>query len=144
MSCAGRHAVVLKQTDPVLNIYLVLQYIVLDFHQKIELLSSIFEKKLPRSPQRGRTSRCCSLIGHFRRLTTKETSYDARQRCPSALSGAALAVSSERGPSACQSRWTWDQAWLVSSWKCARDTLEMLVGWAIRGSQCGLDNVERH
>jgi hypothetical protein len=31
MSCAGRHAVVLKQTDPVLNIYLVLQYIVLDF-----------------------------------------------------------------------------------------------------------------
>ena len=66
------------------------------------------------------------------------------QRCPSAFPGAALAILSERGPSACQSRWTWDQAWLVSSWKCAQDTLEMLVAWEFRASQSGQDGLERH
>ena len=44
MSCAGRHAVVLKQTDPVLNIYLVLQYIVLDFQKNLNYCEVFLRK----------------------------------------------------------------------------------------------------
>jgi hypothetical protein len=46
MSCAGRHAVVLKQTDPVLNIYLVLQYIVLDFQKNLNYCEVFLRKKI--------------------------------------------------------------------------------------------------
>jgi hypothetical protein len=112
MCCAGRHAchaAVLKRTAPVL-------VLVLDFQILKKNLLSIF-LKISRThrlaPQRQVLLPGCQVNTADNQIVVP--SYRLCQRCSSACSGGALAFWSERGPSACQSRWTLGQVWLASS-----------------------------
>ena len=139
MCCAGRHAchaAVLKQTAPVL-------VLVLDF-QFFEFFSSIYSQKIT-ALDRVAPQRQVLLLGC--QVNTADNQIDEPSLVPTMLvmlSGGALAFWSEPGPSACQSRWTWDQAWLVFQPSLELSRSKCGVGCATRASQSGLDALESH